>query len=388
MLAVVEIFRQRDTVDELGVGVVRDTFSEMLFPGTSTLHTRARYTLFIPWVYRAIERSPTLSQDPWKHARLSEIRLIDALVDSEDSDGTIGSEARATLKMFPSTAYWAVLANWGIRIFPLSQDQYHRWLRAGGTRQSLPLPTSDHKEGAMGAWHANLPPTPEGFPQVASFRFETHEAEYLAERIAMKVPGSLLTLLIEQRADVSDIDAPWKLPGFVNVPSSIAEQLAHASRFSAVINGAPLLYNLLLAEKSTRADKAELREDFEHRLADWAGELRSREHELGGWDRTAFWELVASAGTTTPWPTRRFIDRWFDLAVEGDPGAIAGNLAARKLIIKREREVKTKKRARLQNPQSLALWGGDAGTARLAYRWPNAQRVISDIVAGLEDRGA
>jgi hypothetical protein len=58
VLGVVELFRERDTVDELGVGVVRDTFSDLLFPGTSTLHSRGRYLLFIPGIYQAIERSP------------------------------------------------------------------------------------------------------------------------------------------------------------------------------------------------------------------------------------------------------------------------------------------------------------------------------------------
>jgi hypothetical protein len=59
VLGVVELFRERDTVDELGVGVVRDTFSDLLFSGTSTLHSRGRYVLFIPWIYQAIERSPS-----------------------------------------------------------------------------------------------------------------------------------------------------------------------------------------------------------------------------------------------------------------------------------------------------------------------------------------
>src|SRR5947199_9246265 len=99
VLSVVELFRDRDTVDELGVGVVRDTFSDMLFPGTSTLHARGRYVLFIPWIYQAIERSPTKCQDPWAHARRAEISLIDALLSSEDGEAAIGTLAGATLKV-------------------------------------------------------------------------------------------------------------------------------------------------------------------------------------------------------------------------------------------------------------------------------------------------
>jgi hypothetical protein len=41
MLDVVDLFREHDTRDELGIGSVRDAFADMLFPGTSTIMTRA-----------------------------------------------------------------------------------------------------------------------------------------------------------------------------------------------------------------------------------------------------------------------------------------------------------------------------------------------------------
>lgn len=37
MLDVVDLFREHDTRDELGIGSVRDAFADMLFPGTSTI---------------------------------------------------------------------------------------------------------------------------------------------------------------------------------------------------------------------------------------------------------------------------------------------------------------------------------------------------------------
>ena len=48
MLDVVDLFREHDTRDELGVGSVRDAFADMLFPGTSTIMTRARYFFSSP----------------------------------------------------------------------------------------------------------------------------------------------------------------------------------------------------------------------------------------------------------------------------------------------------------------------------------------------------
>src|SRR5215208_3574696 len=56
MLEVIHLFQEKDTRDELGIGTVRDAFADMLFPGTSTIQTRARYFLFVPWIYRGLER--------------------------------------------------------------------------------------------------------------------------------------------------------------------------------------------------------------------------------------------------------------------------------------------------------------------------------------------
>ena len=56
MADVIALFAEKDTRDELGLGGVRDTFADLLFPATSTIQTRARYFLFIPWVYQELER--------------------------------------------------------------------------------------------------------------------------------------------------------------------------------------------------------------------------------------------------------------------------------------------------------------------------------------------
>lgn len=51
MLDVISLFSEKTTRDELGIGSVRDAFADLFFPGTSTIQTRARYFLFIPWIY-------------------------------------------------------------------------------------------------------------------------------------------------------------------------------------------------------------------------------------------------------------------------------------------------------------------------------------------------
>ncbi|HMS71964.1 MAG TPA: DUF6361 family protein, partial [Baekduia sp.] len=125
-LDVIDMFRDSDTRDELGLGAIRDGFADALFPGTSTIQTRAAYFLMVPWTYRRIEEKLSGSSRIAAHARNDEIRLIDALVKDGDLEGVIGQDARKNLKRLPSEVYWSGLKRWGIRLFPGSREQYHR----------------------------------------------------------------------------------------------------------------------------------------------------------------------------------------------------------------------------------------------------------------------
>src|SRR3954451_21525925 len=123
MQEAVELFREQGTLDDLGVGSVRDAFSNLLFPGTSVLHTRARYFLFIPWIYRRLEREGVSSRDVAGRARRDEVRLIGALLAGGEKRGVIGEQARAELKQLPSAAYWSGLGTLGFRLFSGTQNQ-------------------------------------------------------------------------------------------------------------------------------------------------------------------------------------------------------------------------------------------------------------------------
>ena len=89
MLDVVDLFREHDTRDELGVGSVRDAFADMLFPGTSTIMTRARYFLLVPWTYQRLERLRVRSAEMAARARQAELNLVEPIERSDDNDGNI-----------------------------------------------------------------------------------------------------------------------------------------------------------------------------------------------------------------------------------------------------------------------------------------------------------
>lgn len=47
--------RQPGAIDELGLGVLRDSFANLMFPATSTLHTHARYYFFVAYLMKYLE---------------------------------------------------------------------------------------------------------------------------------------------------------------------------------------------------------------------------------------------------------------------------------------------------------------------------------------------
>ena len=108
MMEVVNLFREKGTLDELGIGTVRDTLSEHFFPGTSTIQSRARYFLFIPWVYGLLERDRVPSNRADGRARKLQWRLVQSLQAGGEgaSKGVIGIEAGEHLLRLPSTIYW------------------------------------------------------------------------------------------------------------------------------------------------------------------------------------------------------------------------------------------------------------------------------------------
>ena len=105
MLEAIDQFKDETTVDDLGLGVIRDAISDTLFPGTSTLHTRIRYALFVPWLLQMAAINNTEISEMRQAFDDSEFRLIDALGHGGESEGVIGRVAGRNLQRTASSVY-------------------------------------------------------------------------------------------------------------------------------------------------------------------------------------------------------------------------------------------------------------------------------------------
>lgn len=376
----IALFTQVESRDELGVGQVRDAFSEMLFPGTSVVQTRARYFLFVPWCYRDGRARGTSGERCRVRGDAQERRLIKALKEAslDDAAGLIGVRAGTAVKTLPSAIYWSALRRY--QILTHDTDTSHLGLREAGDVD----PASELADRHVGDWHGGLPDPPDGFPEQANSGFELspEEATWLAERVVVSVPGTALSHLIERRERIPDeLAFPWEM-----VPESRFEALGHARRFSTVIHGAALLYNLLVAERYerhpdlTRLDG--LTEYYRDALEDWhKSAIVPITNDLAAWDVDCMWKLVAQMNPRVPPSTRLFVDAWVRATKQGQAASAAENRTLRQLVY--QREARKGKQSRLANDKMLATWSGASGAGQLDFRWPTVRRLVNDIVRGL-----
>jgi len=359
----IALFTQTEGRDELGVGQVRDALGDLLFPGTSTLQTRARYFLFVPWCYTAGSAAGSTGAENQRRGERQERYLVQTLKDAhlEDSAGLIGGRVGPTVKNLPSSIYWSGLQQYGVLTH--ATDPSHLGTLTG-TDGDAATELADRNKGD---WRPGIPPPPPNFPREVEggFAMVSEEVEWLAARMTSADPDSVLATLLRRRAFIEPSSAfPWH-----EVDPGDFEELDHAYWFSNAFHGASLLYNLLVAEKYdaheslTRIEYAA--ETYRELLEGWADEFLVPLHEgLSRWDIERLWQLVVAVNPNINRRTQSFVESWCGEVLKADPSHIADNQRLRRLV--RTREERKGKQSRLINDRLLATWSGASGAGHVA----------------------
>jgi len=372
---IMALFQERESRDELGLGAIRDSIADHLFPGTSTIQTRLRYMLFIPWILRRLEGREGTASQLSAEGRAMEIRLSDALKAGGETSGVIGRDAGTRLQRLPSSVYWAGLGAWGIRQFPGSRETYYATLpTARRRRQRSEVEAEGFEDLQTGSWHPGLPSAPTNFLETATFALTDDEAQFIKDRLVASAPTSLLTWLALQ-SDNGQCAYIWQHPSLGDFPTAARRLVEHAEVFSGVIHGASLLYNLQLAELRAREDWIDL---YRGRLAQWAADLDAQ--RLAAWSLADFWRDVEHPTHTIRPALVRFVQDWVALARTGG-AELPDSDAARALVRDRERRLKTSQ-SRFANHAVRDRWGGASGADRLSFRWGQAQSHLGDLLRG------
>ncbi|MGM0560023.1 MAG: DUF6361 family protein [Pseudomonadota bacterium] len=367
---ILAMFEESTTRDELGLAAIRDSISDHFFPGTSTIQTRLRYMLFIPWMLQEIEGQETAERVNLTTLRKYEGLLIDALEAGGESNGVIGQRSRSQLQRLPSHIYWYGLESWGIRIFHGSLDSYLAGLRQlkqpGRTISQINPEDTEPRSFLI----ESLPKAPEGFLDKVDFTLRIEEAEFLLDRLNKSHRNTLLTQLSVR--DYADCNYVWEHPCLSELEERTRKRLEHARLFSHLMHGAALLYGLQICELLDRDD---WREKHSEALHQWATELEI--DALRYWSIDDFWECIAHDFHTIKPGVRKFVTNWRARVVE-TKGNVEDDPNARDLIEHRERGLKGSK-SRFTNSSVRRMWKGETTSGRMNFRWPQANSYLRDL---------
>ena len=385
-------FQQKESRDELGLGGIRDSIADQLFPGTSTIQTRLRYMFFIPWIYQSVEENSKNFHNYSKKTDKQERNLITQLSKANDNTGAIGIKNPRKLKRLPSSVYWSGLKRWGILLKPCSQEVYHRLMEETGkvklnySSRTLNVNATERGQqdkisNANKNWNPQLPSQPSSFPLKTNFSLTLKEAKFIQNQINETCGDSLLSHLAKNYYK-HESKFPWGYPKYAKFSEHHKLLLNHARLFSEVMYGAMLLYNLLLVNECD-GDIPEDIPNYEVEFQEWLNSLSIR--KVKAWDIAEFWNLTTGHGYKISPKTKEFVRTWVEL-IKIKPQKLESSDYAYNLIKNREIKCKGENSSRFCNSEARKQWSGKSGYKRLDYRWYTVQCLLSDLSNGLKGK--
>lgn len=232
VVGILDLLSEQGVLDELGIAQIRDGFSNLFFPGTTTVQTRAKYFLMIPYIFQSLESNPMNDYSKLK-TQLNDLEINCAetiLQKNYDEKGVIGKRSfdsekqrinrNKWVKRPPSSIYWAGLKRYGIFRSDISIDQYLQEIYSKNSKKEI-----FHKSG-----HSNDSSSEgkddKGAGDIQTFQFwkiETYEedwldklemdltkdeAEFLKNQIKDSCSGSMLEFLLNTNPeDILEINS-------------------------------------------------------------------------------------------------------------------------------------------------------------------------------------
>ncbi|MCF6409590.1 DUF6361 family protein [Pseudalkalibacillus salsuginis] len=376
VMAVLDLLSDKGAIDELGIGLIRDGFADVLFPGTSTLQTRAKYFFIIPYLMMDLEKERHSSPGEFLEKLGSmEVDVIETLL-RKDAEGVIGARAGKKLKRKPSSVYWSGLKTFEIFKHDLTLNNYAKAvfrmqrnkesLRSLGNEESDDL-TIAGSEYTSTYWQCLIPES--NWKENLSMDLTFNEAGFLKDRMikSRKSKDSLLAFLLQQNpSELEKIDDFDAIGEVFSLPDGLSDDYAIAKNFSMFIAGANIRYNVILSNHENK-----------EAIQEWK-EWKESSFIKNEFPYFRYQDVLYRLKINNPL-LKRFLSEWQKTALSNDETMID------ELLIKREIELKSKERAKLYNTKFYAYEEGKwLGSKKLQYRFRNSKDLMVDILSGLE----
>ena len=276
-LDVINLLSEQGAVDELGIGIVRDAFANYFFPGTSTIQTRAKYFLIVPYILRdAVDGRYGKDVNRILRAIDTEEKEcgIKLLESNPKAEGVIGTRVlpKGWVARKPSDIYWNGIRTYGIFCdYGLSIPEYVSLAMKLNTQKSSAKLGNRNDEAEenekddsdagdiMNVNFWNLPIYYDNWRDNLTIELTNEEALYLDKQIQKGAKGSLLEYVLKNRIDMN------KYEDFVSMAADLSEKVEEklsymmklACEFNNLVYMARVRFNVMLSEEENEVAVSE-----------------------------------------------------------------------------------------------------------------------------------
>ena len=276
-LDVISLLSEQGAVDELGIGIVRDAFANYFFPGTSTIQTRAKYFLIVPYILRdAVDGRYGKDVNRILRAIDTEEKEcgIKLLESNPKAEGVIGTRVlpKGWVARKPSDIYWNGIRTYGIFCdYGLSIPEYVSLAVKLNTQKSSAKLGNRNDEAEenekddsdagdiMNVSFWNLPIYHDNWRDNLTIELTNEEAFYLDKQIQKGAKGTLLEYVLKNRIDMN------KYEDFVSMAADLSEKVEEklsymmklACEFNNLVYMARVRFNVMLSEEENEVAVSE-----------------------------------------------------------------------------------------------------------------------------------
>lgn len=379
ILSVLDMLSEPGTLDELGIAPIRDGFSNLFFPGTSTIQTRAKYFFAVPYALKQLELSSEINPNKI----LKTLDTIERtcgeifLEQNRNENGIIGKrslQGGKWVKRTPADIYWAGLRKYGIFIGGnLSLSEYVRvsctmktqkstLKRLGNRNDNAEENECDDKNAGdlfkMQFW--KMPLYKDEWMEDFCMELTDAEAQFLSNQIIETCKGSMLSYVLENNM-IEFLDCTsFRDIGVIidKFPKEMQDDYLMAVSFSRFIYAIRTVYNIIVSD-----GKNDLANDEFERQREELGEIADIDID----------DIMERLGVFNNPLLRNFLKQALRSMISGNIEEL------KKGIVSREIQLKGINRAKTAHPGEFNpdewLGGGE-----LDYRFYNAKTILSDIM--------
>jgi len=384
--AVLDLLKLGGMVDELGIGTVRDLLSDRLFPGISTIQTRAKYFFYVPYILRDYQVLPPAQKKKISSTKFFEQKEFELMWDLSDkykdipNNGVIGISIKRGDPIIrrPSAIYWNGIYKYGL--IDTGGLDANSFLKGVNNSSVSELFSSQEKgdEGSKDDADVDFEnlfrikvPFKGNWKDSIGVELEKDEAGFLKDQISSKAEGTLLALLLDDdkiweifKASESFHEFAKACIGIKIAPSILNEiQLAHD--FSELMYGSNLYYNLLLQKKKFDSDY------FRGEWENWQSGLFSEMILSESFDPNDIFSL----GRVNKEATINFIKEFWQIAKNG----FNNEKLLEKMILAQEFGVKGNKARLFPDKLHDVVEEKKLGLGKFEYRFRQAKVIVNDI---------